>query len=275
MRRLGRWQQLLIDALREHETAIVQVVVDEHLGRRATRAERTASQRAALRLARNGGVVLTYTQAPAGIGQTRQVVARPADWPGDWLDQDDSEPDDPDPVTWLDPPSRPTAPPARFGRWQEVIMTALSRYDIVGLRAVVEGHLGRRAVRAEGTAAQRAARLLANSGQVTLAHVRVPSAKGRRSAKLLVVARADVDPSGLEVHELQAAALRLVTPADRTAQALELIVDNVRQATAHLADVDLHTVEGHAAGKAAQALAAPLVRLSQLRQSLLMRRPRG
>jgi hypothetical protein len=37
------------------------------------------------------------------------------------------------------------------------------------LRAVVEGHLGRRGVRAENTAAQHAARLLARSGQVRLA----------------------------------------------------------------------------------------------------------
>jgi hypothetical protein len=78
-------------------------------------------------------------------------------------------------------------------------MDALAQHDMVGLRAVVEGHLGRRAARAESIAAQRAARLLARSGLVALAHVRVPSAKGRRSAELLLIARAGIDP--IEIDE--------------------------------------------------------------------------
>ena len=168
-----------------------------------------------------------------------------------------------------------TTPPARFGRWQEVIMDALAQHDMVGLRAVVEGHLGGRAVRAESTAAQRAARLLARSGQVRLVHVRVPSAKGRKGAELLLVVRAGLDPEAVDEQTMQAAAVRLVTPADRTGEALELIVAGVEEAAARLAEVDLHTVDGEAAGKAAQALASPLLRLSQLRQSLLMRRSRA
>ena len=154
-------------------------------------------------------------------------------------------------------------------------MSALAQHDMVGLRAVVEGHLGRRAVRAESIAAQRAARLLARSGQVMLAHVRVPSAKGRMSAELLLVVRAGLDTDAVDEQTMQAAAVRLVTPADRTEEALELIVAGVGAAAARLADVYLHTVDGEAAGKAAHALASPLLRLSQLRQSLLMRRPRA
>ena len=73
---------------------------------------------------------------------------------------------------------------------------------------------------------------------------------------------------------MQAAAVRLMTPADRTEETLEYIVAAVQDAAARLADIDLHTVDGEAAGNAAQALASPLLRLSQLRQSLLMRRPR-
>ena len=151
---------------------------------------------------------------------------------------------------------------------------ALDQYEVVGLRAVVEGHLGRRGERAESTAAQRSVRLLARSGQVQLTHVRVPTAKGRRSAELLVVARAEVDPADLTDSALQAAAVRLVTTADRTREALEFIVTAVQEAAAQVLEVDLHTIEGDAAAQAAQALASPLVRLTQLRQSLLMRRPR-
>ena len=154
-------------------------------------------------------------------------------------------------------------------------MDALAQHNMVGLRAVIEGHLGRRALRAESTAAQRAARLLARSGQVTLAHVRVPSARGRKSAELLLVVRAGLDPEAVDEQTMQAAAVRLVTPADRTDEALELIVTGVEEAAARLTDVDLHTVDGEAADKAAQALASPLLRLSQLRQSLLMRRSRA
>lgn len=72
---------------------------------------------------------------------------------------------------------------------------------------------------------------------------------------------------------MQTAAIRRVAPADRTKEALDIIVEAVLQAAAQVADVDLHTVDGDAAGHVAQALASPLLRLIQLRQSLLMRRP--
>ena len=266
---------MLIDALAQHETVVVQTVVEVNLGRQATRAERSASQRAAHRLARDSGVAIRYVRAPAGVGRARLAVTRPSDWPGDWLDRDTDDSIRTDVVRWVDPPPNHTTSPARLGRWQEVIMDTLAQHDMVGLRAMVEGHLGRRAVRAESTAAQRVARLLARSGQVALAHVRVPSAKGRKSAELLLVVRAGLDPEAIDEQTMQAAAVRLVTPADRTEEALELIVAGVRDAVARLADVELHTVDGEAAGKAAQALASPLLRLSQLRQSLLMRRPRA
>jgi hypothetical protein len=53
VRRLGRWQQLLIDALAEHETVAVQTVVESLLGRRPSRSELTAAQRAAHLLAQS------------------------------------------------------------------------------------------------------------------------------------------------------------------------------------------------------------------------------
>lgn len=73
---------------------------------------------------------------------------------------------------------------------------------------------------------------------------------------------------------VQAAAVRLVAAADRTSEALDEIVVAVRGAAEQVADVDLHTVNNDAAGQAAQVLASPLLRLTQLRQSLLMRRSR-
>ena len=113
---LGRWQRLLVDALAQQETVAVQTVVEEHLGRQATRAERSASQRAAHRLARDGGVAITYLSASAGTGRVRLAVTRPANWPGDWLDQDEDESVRPD-VVWVGPPPQPSTPPTRLGRW--------------------------------------------------------------------------------------------------------------------------------------------------------------
>jgi hypothetical protein len=72
---------------------------------------------------------------------------------------------------------------------------------------------------------------------------------------------------------MQTVAIRRVAPADRTKEALDIIVEAVLQAAAQVADVDLHTVDGDAAGHVAQGLASPLLRLTQLRQSPLMRRP--
>ena len=278
-RQLGGWQQLMVNALAEHETVAVQTVVENHLGRRPTRSELTAAQRAAHLLAQRGGATIDHVALPSGMSRSRLAVSRPPSWPGDWLDEHvGAEPQNPaadrsDLVPSAEPASDTRRPPARFGRWQQVIMDALAQYELVGLRAVVEGHLGRRAQRAESIAAQRAARLLARTGQVRLAHVRVPAAKGRQGAELLLVARADVDPAAMTDEAMQTAALRRVAPADRTREALEIIVDTVLQAAAQVVDVDLHTVDGEAAGQAAQALASPLLRLTQLRQSLLMRRP--
>ena len=72
---------------------------------------------------------------------------------------------------------------------------------------------------------------------------------------------------------MQTAAIRRVAPADRTKEALDIIVEAVLQAAAQVADVDLHTVDGDAAGHVAQTLASPLLRLIQLRQSLLIAGP--
>jgi hypothetical protein len=111
-------------------------------------------------------------------------------------------------------------------------MDALAQYELVGLRAVLEGHLGRRPAKGERTAAQRAARMMARSGQVRLAHVRVPTIRGRRSAEWVVIGRAEVDPGTITDEGMQTAAIRRVAPADRTKEALDIIVEAVLQAAA-------------------------------------------
>jgi hypothetical protein len=100
--------------------------------------------------------------------------------------------------------------------------------------------------------AQRAARLLARSGHVRLAHVRVPTTRGRRSAELLVIGRTEVDLRTVTDEAMKTAAIRRVAPADRTSEALDIIMETVCQAAAHVADVDLHTLDIDAAGQAAQ-----------------------
>jgi hypothetical protein len=58
--RLGRWQQLLVDALAEQETVAVQAVVENHLGRRPSGSELHAAQRLAHLLAQRGGGTISH-----------------------------------------------------------------------------------------------------------------------------------------------------------------------------------------------------------------------
>jgi hypothetical protein len=57
---LGRWQQVLADALNQHLAVGVRAAVADHLGRTPTRAELTAARRAAHRLAAVGGAQLLH-----------------------------------------------------------------------------------------------------------------------------------------------------------------------------------------------------------------------
>jgi hypothetical protein len=171
---------------------------------------------------------------------SRLAISRPRQWPDDWLDQGDDA-DRREAVRWTESRRDAGTPPARFGRWQQVIMDALAQYELVGLRTVLDGHLGRRPAKGESTAAQRAARMMARSGQVRLAHVRVPTIRGRRSAEWVVIGRAEVDPGTITDEAMQTAAIRRVAPADRTKEALQIIVEAVLQAAAQVADVDMHS----------------------------------
>lgn len=274
--RLVQWRQLLVDALVEHPTVAVQTVVENHLGRRPSRSEQSAARRAAHTLAGRGDAVLHHLTVKTGAGRTRLIISRPPDTSAGNPDRRvEDAPERPAVTRWLDV-RIDQAPPVRFGRWQQAILEAVDRYEVVGVRAVVEGHLGRRGARAESAAAQRAARLLARSGQARLAHVRVPAAKDRRSAELLVVARTTADLARMSDQELQSAATRYLAPADQSGEALAYVVAAVERAAAAAArDVDVHLVDPQAADRAARALAVPLSRLTRLRQSLLHRRTRA
>ena len=130
--RLGRWQQVLVDALAEHETVAVQTVVENHLGRRPSRSELTAAQRAAHLLVGVAVPRSVTSRVRFGISRSRLAISRPMQWPGDWLDQDHDPADQPDLVQWAEPASDAGTPPARFGRWQQVTMDALAQYEVVG-----------------------------------------------------------------------------------------------------------------------------------------------
>lgn len=78
--RFGRWQQLIIDALAQHETAGLQLLLEHHLDRRPTRAESIAAQRAARLLAQGGHAGLTRVRVANFKGRhgvQLLVVARP------------------------------------------------------------------------------------------------------------------------------------------------------------------------------------------------------
>ena len=85
---LGRWQQVLMEALAEHKAGGVRAVVVSHLGREATRSEIQAARRAARLLEERGQVKLVHVSVPAGLNQrggTFLVATRSElgllDWP--------------------------------------------------------------------------------------------------------------------------------------------------------------------------------------------------
>jgi hypothetical protein len=238
-RRFGRWQQVLVNALVDHDAVGLRAVVEDHLGRDATRAEITAARRAAHSLEQGGRArVARFAVPTAQGGGTVLMVFRPE----------------------LSPPSTLTATMAeaagrsehRLGRWQQVIVDALADRDAVGLRAVVEGHLGRRATRAEITAGRRAAHLLERGGRVRVERVKVPTPKGRKGAILLVVVRPDLAPADVpDEATLRLIATQYVAPADRTQEALATIASNLQAVAASIEEVQIYTVEAEQAQQAA------------------------
>ena len=85
---LGRWQQVLIEALADHKAVGVRAVVVSHLSRQPTRAEIQAARRAVHFLEQRGQVKLVQVAVPAGLhnsGGTFLVATRAEmgllDWP--------------------------------------------------------------------------------------------------------------------------------------------------------------------------------------------------
>ena len=109
----------------------------------ADRSELHAAQRSAHLLAQRGGGTISHVAIRPAMHPSRLAISRPRQWPDDWLDQGDDA-DRREAVRWTESRRDAGTPPARFGRWQQVIMDALAEYELVGLRAVLEGHLGRR-----------------------------------------------------------------------------------------------------------------------------------
>jgi hypothetical protein len=76
--RIGRWQLVLLDALKNAEAVGVIAVVEQHLHRRPSRAEINAARRTALQLAAAGRLTVHHVLVPAGeqSNRERQVIAR-------------------------------------------------------------------------------------------------------------------------------------------------------------------------------------------------------
>jgi hypothetical protein len=60
----------------------------------------------------------------------------------------------------------------------------------------------------------------------------IPTIRGRRSAEWLLIGWAEVDPGTITDEAMQTAGMRRVAPADRTKEALDIIVEAVLQAAA-------------------------------------------
>lgn len=77
----GRWQRVLLAALRDNEAILVVGVACQHLGRNTTRAEEVSVRRAARALAESGQARAIYEALPTVDGGrvTHQLVLTPPD----------------------------------------------------------------------------------------------------------------------------------------------------------------------------------------------------
>jgi hypothetical protein len=87
---LGRWQQVLLEALAEHKAVGVRAVVVSHLGREATRSELEAARRAARLLEQRGELKVIHVSVPPRLNQrggTFLVATRSGLGLHDWPDE--------------------------------------------------------------------------------------------------------------------------------------------------------------------------------------------
>ena len=96
-------------------------------------------------------------------------------------------------------------------QWHPVLDQALAETAVVGVADAVTHHLGRRPTKSEITAARRAARRYAATGQAQL--TLLPSVAAGRKYRVLVLARPDVDLD--DVQELRQA---VAAPARKAAK---------------------------------------------------------
>ena len=87
----------------------------------ADRSELHAAQRSAHLLAQRGGGTISHVAIRPGMHPSRLAISRPRQWPDDWLDQGDDA-DRREAVRWTESRRDAGTPPARFGRWQQVIL---------------------------------------------------------------------------------------------------------------------------------------------------------
>src|SRR5215212_3655019 len=163
-----------------------------------------------------------------------------------------------------------------LGRWQQILASALAEHSAVGVRAVVEAHMGREAARSERESYRRAAYLLSAAAGQRLCtwrcHLR-PTAKG---GTFLVVVRPDLDVLAWpDEASLQAIGIKPLPLARLSREALLSVVASLRTAAARLDHVEVDTIDIETAGQALDAIAEPLRRLNGLQRVLTLRRELG
>ncbi len=77
------------------------------------------------------------------------------------------------------------------GRWQRVLLDALEESPFIGVGGTVWAHLDRPATRSEEVAARRAAKRLAETGQVRAIYRRLPRVDSKNETHQLVLTRLD------------------------------------------------------------------------------------
>src|SRR5918997_655107 len=149
-------------------------------------------------------------------------------------------------------------------QWQQLFAAVLQDHPVVGVRAVIEWHLGRSATRSESEAARRAVRAMERAGRVTLQQVSVPRQPDQLGGRLLVAGRGDLSLLDWPNQTVLRAAARSHPPdLHETRAALQRMLAALNEATMRLDRLPLAAAEPELAREVADAMGKPLARLGR------------
>src|ERR671916_190870 len=140
-------------------------------------------------------------------------------------------------------------------QWQQLFAAVLEDHPVVGVRAVIEWHLGRPATRSEREAARHAVRAMERAGRVTLQQVSVPRQPDHLGGRLLLAGRGDLGLLDWPNQTVLRAAARSHHPdLHETRAALQRMLAALNEATMRLDRLPLATAEPELAREVSNAM---------------------